>query len=194
MSRSIWLALVLAAMSAAPAAADVLSPGAKWVSHTVRFDNLAEFADYYFYVAAPPQREMRAHVKEKDPDGVELDLRPLAANAETSLNGNPIEGPKWLFAVPRKLQPDPMSKPRFVWFSDSHPEVLKVQLMSGRRSVPVSEKRDKFVTIYHVDIKEGKMTATIVLDDLPGTDVPHEDRGLTRPLIAGAIAIAVLAV
>ena len=205
MKRSHWIALALLAGLSAPAAADILLPGTKWVSHHVRFENLADFPDYHFYLSPRPERRFGQDLKEKNPEVVEIDLRPLAPDAEESLSGNPIEGPKWLFAVPKKLLPDPAKEqPRAIWFAGDHPGILKIELMSGRRSAPQSEKRELFLTVYRVGIDGDKLTATVVRDDQPsgevvaaeGGDAPAGDDsepGLRRAVIGGSIAIAAVA-
>ena len=204
MKRSHWIALALLAGLSAPAAADILLPGTKWVSHHVRFENLAGFPDYHFFLK---NRGFRGQPDEPDKIDPEqrLPLRPLAPDSEESLSGNPIEGPKWLFAVPKKLLPDPAKEqPRAIWFAGDHPGILKIELMSGRRSAPQSEKRELFLTVYRVGIDGDKLTATVVRDDQPsgevvaaeGGDAPAGDDsepGLRRAVIGGSIAIAAVA-
>jgi hypothetical protein len=179
--------------------ADVLPPGSKPVSHVARFENLDDYPDYTFYLKSRGRHRQAKEEREKaDPDS-RIALAPLTAGGESSMNGNPIEGPKVLFAVPKKLRDK--AQPLAAWFDGDHPDVLTAELGHGRRAAPLIERSNKFTTTYHVSIADGRLTAQAVKEegDAPpeqgAVDGPaDEEPGLKRAVIGGALAIAALAI
>lgn len=205
MSRAPIVAFTAFVAFAAAAHADILAPGTKWVSHNVRFENLKDFPDHVFYLKSIRWREQDLQKDDKTKkaereDTRRVEVQPFQPDGVGQLGGNPIDGPKWLFAVSKKLLPDPQEKPLEKWFYGDHEGVLKVQMMHGRRSAPVSEKRDSFLTVYRIDIADGKMTATVVSDEIPGAlgekgeAVADSDDDSHRLIIGGSAFIVALAI
>ena len=83
----------------------------------------------------------------------------------------------FLFAIPKKLHGDEKT-PKEEWFEGKGEGVLKAQLpFHPTRSVSKSDKRDKIATPCKLEIKDGKLTLTLIKEDKPAAKPGRPERG-----------------
>jgi hypothetical protein len=160
-----WFALLLGLLVVNEAQADILPPGTKWVRHDVVFEGVKDHPEYVFFLW--PRDLPRGQ-----PGNSSVRLSP---DGEATLGGNPLaraqHGGPFLFAMPVKLFGDnPSGPPQDDWFEGKGEGVLKSEALVGEiRSAPVSEPRERFVTHYHITIKDGKLETTLLSHETPGS-------------------------
>jgi hypothetical protein len=181
--------MLLLCLAAADARGDVLPPGHKWADHRVRFENLAAYSDYAFFLY--PRDLPRGNPGNSS-------VR-VPAEGECGLGGNPLArsmaGGVFLYAVPRRLFANPDDPPKEEWFERPADGVLKSDpLVDDIRTVPETESRTRFRTVYRVTIADGKLVLDLVSHDTPGTSggptAGPERRYLVIGLAAAAVVIA----
>jgi hypothetical protein len=131
------------------ARADILPPNSKWISHVVRFENISDYSEYVFYVY--PRDLHRGHPGNSS-------IR-VPENGEVAISGlNPLVtgGGIFLFAVPRSIHGPDATTAKEEWFDGKTPGVLKSNpLAHPVRTVASSDARDRIVTKYRIDMKDG---------------------------------------
>jgi hypothetical protein len=184
------LALVVVAASS-EGRADIVPPGAKFVSHMVRFEKLADFPDHAFFVGW--------HLTFHKPEG-EWKVRRLADAGEISMH--PPESPPYgakmaLAAVPKSALnagDTTSAKGLAEWFEGKTPGVkladLDVDLI---RSGPISDPRDEYWTVYQVRLGEG-LQLERVRHDIPGTGLAAWSFLIAGVLVAAAAVTALVLV
>jgi hypothetical protein len=195
MWRSLTIATVL--LLTGHVSADVIPPGSKSISHFARFENLADYADYIFFVAHNPRgRHFQDGTKEGSFPINAQRLDP--AGATVGLSRNPIDGSLYLLAVPAKLVGE-NGQAMSDWFDGKTPGVLQVSIGTGYRSTPESDKRKELWTHFRVDIQSGQMTVSKTREDKPGDGKGQEDPAGTpsgdsaRWYIAGGLGLFAVA-
>ncbi len=143
---------------------DILPPGAKWINHVAKFENIADFPEYVFY-AYPRDLDRRrpgnSSVRVTESGEVVISgFNPLAAG-----------GGIFLFAVPKKLHGDSESPPAEEWFTGNVAGVLKSKpLAHAVRTANKSDPRDRIVTTYRIEFKDGLQLAEVTSEELKRTD------------------------
>ena len=184
-------------LAAEPLRADVLPPGGKWISHQAKFENLADFPDYVFFVAHGPRAMQFGQQKEKGPFLIDAQrLQPDAATV--GLGRNPIMGDLYLLAVPLQRANLPDNKIPSDWFDGKTPGVLQATIGTGYRAALITERRNELWTHFRVAIQNDTVTLTKTRDDKPGDGGGPENQGTPggdsiRWYIAGGMALSALA-
>lgn len=174
---------VLVSVLALPgsAQADIAPPGGKFISHQVRFENLADYPETAFFLGWLTEF--------RNPEGKWI-VRRLATTGEHSMYppGEPPYGAEMaLAAVPAAslTKEDGDGQPE--WFLGKTPGVMLAKLdVDMMRTAPMTDLRNTFWTVYRV-----QFTGDVMALERTRHDEPN---GLTGPgLILGVLAV-VLAV
>lgn len=195
MGRSLTIATVL--LLTGHVSADMIAPGHKSISHFARFENLADYPEYVFFVAHNPRGR---HFQEGKKEGsFPINAGRLdPAGATVLLSRNPIDGDLYLLAVPAKLVGE-NGQAMSDWFDGKTPGVLQVSIGTGYRSTPESDKRKELWTHFRVNIQNGQMTVARPRHDKPGDGQGQEDPAGTpssdsvRWYIAGGLGLFAVA-
>jgi hypothetical protein len=186
--------VVLAAVL--PARADILPPNSKWVTHVARFTNIAEHREYVFYVY--PRDLSRGH-----PGNSSVRVPESGEVAISGLNPLAAGGGVFLFAIPRTLHGLDTNVAKEEWFEGNVVGVLKSgPLVYPVRSLPSTDPRDRIVTSYRVEIKDGLKLVeaapnpeqALLIEASSASVVPAESTGFRRWRWIGACAAAGLAI
>jgi hypothetical protein len=170
--RRIVAVLITAATLSSIAQADILPPGNKWIAHVAKFENAGGFKDYVFYVY--PRDLSRAR-----PGNSSIRVPESGEVAISGINPIALRDGIHLFAVPRKLLAKDDTPPKEEWFTEKSEGVLKAgPLVHPVRTVSSSDKREKIVTRYKIEIKDGSMKLTEVKPE-PSESKPEEEAAVT---------------
>lgn len=160
------LALLAVIVMAAGSRADILPPGSKWVTHVAKFENAGDFKEYVFYV----------YPRDLDRGQAGNSSVRVPASGEVAISGfNPLAAHRgiFLFAVPRKLLDKDDAPPKEAWFTDKTEGVLKAGPLSHAvRSVSKDDKRERLVTTYKIEMKDGMKLSEVQAE--PGAAKPEE--------------------
>ncbi len=146
--RSVALVIVTVLAAASPVLADLLPPDSKWVTHVVRFENLADHTDYVFYVYPRDlNRGQAGNSSIRVPESGEVTI--------SGINPLATAGGIFLFAIPRKIHGPDGAGPKEEWFDGKTPGVLKSNpLVHPTRALSKSDHRDRIVTTYRIDLND----------------------------------------
>jgi hypothetical protein len=141
MKRVAALALVAITIIGNPSRADILSPGTKWIKHSVVIDNLKDLPDYEFFTYATFQNH----------------TAPIQAGKPLSIgNGNPLNA-VLVIGIPRDKLEALGGKPQEAWFASEN-----------RRGAPGDLKLPEGVVVsssevpHHRAIKQADPTEHII--------------------------------
>jgi len=173
------------------ARADIPAPGTKPVSTKARFENLAEYPDYDFWVVTQPfNQDHKKSDKAMPMEGVRLE----PGKADMTLSGHYTAGQQTLFAVPKKLAGGADAGPTSDWFDGKRPGILQATLPLGYGRAPFTDLRDEFWHYYRVQISQpgGDQQASMTLLTVSMT-APSPLPGPTHWWIAGGVGLMALA-
>jgi hypothetical protein len=183
-AQRLWTLPLLCLLFPTPALADITPPGAKFISHQVRFENLADYPETAFFLGWLPSFS--------NPDK-KWTVRRLGVSGEHSMY--PPESPPYgaemaLAAVPVASLTADDANGRHEWFLAKTAGVkiapLDVEMM---RTAPITDLRDTFWTVYRVRLTEGGLTLDRTRHDEPGGGL----FGSVVPIVAVVVVLSIVA-
>ena len=181
-TRRNFLALGLAGagLSVRRLRADILVPGAKFVSHKMKFENLKEYRKDYKFFFLPLNDTV-------GPRGmaVQNEFNESGVVAVSGINPVEVAGSKGLYlvAVPVAMLDAAGSVPIRTLLNPPSGVLKSERLIDQIRAVPKSDK-DEFWTVYHVKIVDGQLQAGLIRHDEP----MKRDRVKTSSVGSGSVA------